>query len=583
MASSVVAGGSSPSHVVALVQPLYQIDPTPTRPSSSSTSSPRDDVVDIPAVATSINVSVISSKLSRNSAANNVASSSSRAAPSSSDANSNIRKRSPSPPLSSSAKRVKTEDAQQAQKQDNAMDVDDDDIDELLASRPHLLTTSCLFRLDGADQYLSEGRLGRVQLSAQKRSHDDDALDDVFITDQHLEIKTSDGSTLLTVPVLRTMDERFPLKAEPWRVTCGEWLLSAARLAARGVIECDLEASLETGGSVLRLDIDARLGPSSAILDDAATNGAAAYSSLRRGDAADLAHVVRFCSVDSSVEHERHRRRGIDASAIYANLCPARVDGPPSLQPAGLEATLLPFQRRSAAFILGREGKQLLKDSTDTQDVEDRVMTNRGWSERGLWWQRIREDLYYNAVTGQFAQSLAATRQYDVKGALLAEEMGLGKTVEVLALVNLHPSPQDRNDAELYMDEVNEVEVKPVKTTLIVAPDVLVEQWAEEVARHSPTLSVYVFTGRHGLKKAMGAEDDFRNFASQLDVIVASFRTVQGEFDIAQKERPRSRRFPRQYERPRSPLIVVEFWRVVCDEIQMVSERGEEDDLRRRS
>ena len=57
-------------------------------------------------------------------------------------------------------------------------------------------------------------------------------------------------------------------------------------------------------------------------------------------------------------------------------------------------------------------------------------MTADGPSQFGLWWEPVEigaQKLYFNSMYGIFSSSQAEAAGGNLKGALLAEEMGLGK------------------------------------------------------------------------------------------------------------------------------------------------------------
>lgn len=75
------------------------------------------------------------------------------------------------------------------------------------------------------------------------------------------------------------------------------------------------------------------------------------------------------------------------------------------------------------------------------------------------------------------------------RGGILADEMGLGKTVQTIALILLNKSDDPKE-----------------KTTLILAPMGLLEQWKDEIiAKSKAKLSVFVYHG--AAKKGMSKRD----------------------------------------------------------------------------
>lgn len=73
---------------------------------------------------------------------------------------------------------------------------------------------------------------------------------------------------------------------------------------------------------------------------------------------------------------------------------------------------------------------------------------------------------------------------------ILADEMGLGKTIELIALILLNDSITNDGNLPFRKDEMLRV-----KNTLIVAPNILVNQWCSELQKHAPCLTVTVYDG----------------------------------------------------------------------------------------
>lgn len=468
------------------------------------------------------------------------------------------------------AKRIKSETEVKAERIDDT-------------PRIQLFSTSILFQADG-----SQGTNGtrattapsflirdvKLEEVAPLSTLEADILDSTSAIAVRHPAKPESHLPICILPIVDSNSQTFPEEANPQAFTNGPWLSAAVRLTRAGFLRLHSDLHFEHRGTAfLKLQVTVTLGPNAVILEDRDQHRP---SSSRWSDRriVDLMQVARFATGQAAAaqEEESQRRRGLDASAIYSILSPARLDAAADIfQPEDLSPTLLPFQRRSSAFLLAREGLQLSHDAKQLVAITDAEMTSQGPSKIGTWWSAITPDLYYNCLTGAFATDPAVTRKEHIQGALLAEEMGLGKTVEVLALVLLHPAPKYRTDMESYQDTVNEVSVRPIKTTLIVCPALLQDQWRDEIHRHAPSLRVYSFLGHIQAEKDINKEGmTWHEFAAECDIIIVNFTTLQRELSVAMKEMPRSRRAPRKYERPRCPLIQLEFFRVVCDEIQMV-------------
>ena len=131
----------------------------------------------------------------------------------------------------------------------------------------------------------------------------------------------------------------------------------------------------------------------------------------------------------------------IDVPFLYAVVQPAKA--PPLepvdkfLQPQALLPRLLPFQRRTVGWMLSREGKAfgpigelvpLVIDPAELPVLWRRVTIKR--DDEQLTW-------YYHRLTGTLAPERPSPRT--VMGGILAEEPGLGKTLECIALILLNP------------------------------------------------------------------------------------------------------------------------------------------------
>ena len=143
---------------------------------------------------------------------------------------------------------------------------------------------------------------------------------------------------------------------------------------------------------------------------------------------------------------------------FYSILRPA----PSSLSPLADQAiqsdklipTLLPFQRRSIAWLLSREGKTVTEDGELVPKTSDDL----------TFWDKVEQGnytWYLHRLSGNLSPT--PPQMPPVLGGILAEEPGLGKTLETIALILMNPAPHERNPTVRRWDPEAKLEVKAVK------------------------------------------------------------------------------------------------------------------------
>lgn len=107
------------------------------------------------------------------------------------------------------------------------------------------------------------------------------------------------------------------------------------------------------------------------------------------------------------------------------------------------------------------------------------------------------------------------------KGGILADEMGMGKTLQAIALVL----------AKRYILQkaksggpFSSVDISGSKPTLVVCPVVAVTQWVSEIDRFTTKGSTKVLV-YHGVNR----EKSFKNF-SGFDFVITTYSTIEAEF-----------------------------------------------------
>ena len=107
--------------------------------------------------------------------------------------------------------------------------------------------------------------------------------------------------------------------------------------------------------------------------------------------------------------------------------------------------------------------------------------------------------------------------------------------------------------------------VRPVKATLIVCPGHILEQWNEEITRHTQVgaLKVVPYFGMPKMSEAGISMEEIE----RADVVLTTYDALRRDVYHVQLERTLREV---QKDRKISPLLLVQWWRVCMDEAQMV-------------
>lgn len=239
----------------------------------------------------------------------------------------------------------------------------------------------------------------------------------------------------------------------------------------------------------------------------------------------------------------------------------------PQMEPdMTIQTPLLKHQKQGLYFMTARE-----------RPLE---LTTDGATANSFW--RIRfgghgQKTYHNVITGQSQ----AQPPPETLGGILADMMGLGKTLSILSLITTSrdaakewsrappeqprpPPPPTKKNGQSRDFDVPTPEplaltrvARNSQTTLLVCPLSTIANWEEQIRTHiTPgTFSYYIYHGPHRIK-------DIKKL-SEFDIVITTYGSVSSEV----RARQRGSHGPH-------PLEEISWFRVVLDEAHMIREQS---------
>ncbi|KAJ5349135.1 Helicase C-terminal [Penicillium brevicompactum] len=221
-----------------------------------------------------------------------------------------------------------------------------------------------------------------------------------------------------------------------------------------------------------------------------------------------------------------------------------KADIPTMEQPDGVLTPLLHHQKQALWFMTDKE--------------QPRKFGPREEDNNSLWREVIRSDgrrQYKEIISGITMDQ----KPKEALGGLLADMMGLGKTLSILSLITssldqanewteMAPSPQLVRDVP---------GIRNTRTTLLVAPLSAVSNWVTQIRDHlkERTLSLCVF---HGPTRTTDLDE-----LSEYDIVITTYSTILSEISGRGAKAGRV-----------SPLNRMNMFRIVLDEAHTIRERN---------
>ncbi|KAK6510889.1 hypothetical protein TWF506_009980 [Arthrobotrys conoides] len=286
----------------------------------------------------------------------------------------------------------------------------------------------------------------------------------------------------------------------------------------------------------------------------------------------------------------------IEAKDFYHSVYvpPATTVVPKAIQVSELTTTMFPFQMRTVNWMMEREGVTVESGCVDpltvTPSIESFIFEETTDLDGTPMWVSVPLGITTTDRAG--IDHLIA--KSGVKGGILAEEMGLGKTVELISLLALHKR-YIPSGGEVVWDSFSGTNIRASASTLIICPLSIMQQWVNELELHAPGLRVLQYDGtrdltqlvyqkKNGIKGRISnsryrdlttelqsiTNSDLIEYLLEYDIVLSSYNVLANEIHYAEKPPSRSLRNPKRFERRSCPLVEIQWWRVCLDEAQMV-------------
>ena len=214
----------------------------------------------------------------------------------------------------------------------------------------------------------------------------------------------------------------------------------------------------------------------------------------------------------------------------------------PEMEPSPFITTkLLPHQKQGLHFMINKE--------------KDRVFGENEEENSSLWREKYRPDgqkIYYEVITGKEERE----KPPEVLGGILADMMGLGKTLLCLALI-LSTSDQSLTWAKTVPLNKEVSVLQRSKTTLLISPLSTVANWEEQVAAHIAPEGPFSYYVYHGSNRCQDPDE-----LSEYDLIITTYSIVSSELS------------GRGRKNGKSPLSETNFFRIILDEAHQIREQS---------
>ncbi|KAK5558978.1 hypothetical protein LTR46_003167 [Exophiala xenobiotica] len=266
-----------------------------------------------------------------------------------------------------------------------------------------------------------------------------------------------------------------------------------------------------------------------------------------------LSHTVEVVMTSSlrPATHESSTSQGVVAvdarKDLFSQICDdahLALTDPPDL----LHTKLYKHQKKALTFMKQREQDWSFEDTADSlwvREVDDAGDPMFVTPASNL--TQSNADRYTNLVTEQYQQNEPS----QARGGLLADQMGLGKTLTMISLIALNPA---KLASSILITEQGTI--RRIKSTLIVVPFSLLDTWDAQLRRHLKPNSLSWFKFHSSQKRkllSLGGHD----------IIITTYETLMGQM--------------KKHNDPawtKSTLFSFAWHRIVLDEAHVIRNRS---------
>ncbi|KAK1256066.1 hypothetical protein MKX07_008325 [Trichoderma sp. CBMAI-0711] len=240
----------------------------------------------------------------------------------------------------------------------------------------------------------------------------------------------------------------------------------------------------------------------------------------------------------------------------------SRSDELPTMDPpTSIVTPLLTHQKQGLYFMMSREKPRVLQ-------LQQKGMVSFWRTKPNLNGQII----YHNVITGESQVAPPS----DTRGGILADMMGLGKTLSILSLIastmdearqfqHLPPEQPSAPETRQAKCDLGAAQAplgltsltRNTKSTLIICPLSTITNWEEQIKQHTATgqFSYHIYHGPNRIK-------DVARLA-QFDIVITTYGSVSNELSSRRKAKTGS-----------FPLEELGWFRIVLDEAHMIREQS---------